>query len=62
MGSKLCNTYQSILKCEYTDVAAVVYMITAHDWVSEVLHPDTSQGITGDLVVLICALCVIRDV
>lgn len=58
----LSMTHQSILKGEDADIAAVVYVVAAHDRVGEVLHPDAGERVARDLVVLVGALRVVRYV
>lgn len=37
-------------------------MILPHDWRGEVLHPDAGQRVPANLIVLVGALRVVRDV
>lgn len=54
------QTHETTVKAEYPNVFAVVNMVTPHDGVSAVLHPDTSESITADLVVFVLPLCALR--
>lgn len=55
-------TYHSIIEREYADVASMMYMIFPHYRTGEILHPNAGQCIATDLVVFVCALCIIGNV
>lgn len=56
------KTHEAILEGEDADIAAVVYVVAAHDGVGEVLDPDAGERVARDLVVLVGALRVVRHV
>lgn len=56
------KTHQAVVESEYPDVPAVVYVITPHDRIGVVLHPDPSQSVPGDFVVFISALSIVCHV
>lgn len=53
---------QSIIKGEDANVSAVMDMISAHDWIGVILHPDTRKRVPADFVVLIKTLSVVGDI
>ena len=53
---KLCACYLAVVEGEYAHISSMMYMVSPHDWIGIVLNPDTSQGITTDLIVLVCTL------
>lgn len=55
-------THQSIIERENAHIPAVMDVIPAHDRIGVVLHPDTSERVPADLVILVRSLSVIRHV
>lgn len=56
------STYQAVIKRENAHIPAVMDVIPAHDRISVVFHPNTSESIPTDLVILVRSLRVIRHV
>lgn len=50
------GTYDAIIKGEYADISTMVDVVTPHDWIRMVLHPDASKGITTDLTIFVGSL------
>lgn len=53
---------EPVVEREYSYIATVMDVIPSHDGVRVVLHPDASEGVPRDLVVLVCALGVVGHV
>lgn len=61
-GRRKESTHHPIVKREDANIAAVMDVIFPHDWRGKVLHPDAGQSVSANLIVLVGALRVVRDV
>ena len=46
----------AVVEGEYADVAAVVNVVSPHNRIRVILHPNARQRVATDLVVLVCTL------
>lgn len=54
-------THQPSIKAENAHILAVVDMVPSHYGVSVVFYPYAGKGIATDFIVLVVALCTVRD-
>lgn len=53
------NTYHAIIKCKYTNIATMVYMISAHNRISIIFNPYPCQSVPTDFVIFVSSLSII---
>lgn len=61
-GRKSEPTHHPIVEREDANIAAVMNVVLPHDWRGKILHPDAGQSVPANLIVLVGALRVVRDV
>lgn len=49
-------THQPVVKGENADISAMMYVVSPHDRISMILHPNSSQGIADDLIIFVVTL------
>jgi len=52
-------TYQTIVKCKNPYVSSVVNVISSHNWICMILHPDSSQSVSTNFIIFICSMSII---
>lgn len=56
------DTHLAIIESEHADVSTMMDMITSHNRIGEIFHPNASQSVTTYFIIFVRSLCVIGDV